>query len=47
MYTIDERTKNLLQTFIEVATLDSDSFLKVRETLTRIGMASTKDNTLW
>ena len=34
---------------IEVETLDNDQFLKVRETLSRIGIATTSDgtNTLW
>ena len=32
---------------VEVKLVDEDSFLKVRETLTRIGVASKKDNTLY
>lgn len=32
---------------LEVKLVNSDDFLKVRETLTRIGVASRKDNTLY
>lgn len=34
---------------VEIETLDNDQFLKVRETLTRIGIATTQDdeNVLW
>lgn len=32
---------------IPIALKDEDSFLKVRETLTRIGVASRKEKTLW
>jgi len=32
---------------VEIKLIDEDSFLKVRETLTRIGVASKKDNTLY
>ncbi len=32
---------------LEVALINQDDFLKVRETLTRIGVASRKDNTLY
>lgn len=31
----------------EVKALDNDQFLKVRETLTRIGISKTGENTLW
>ena len=32
---------------LEVSLVNQDDFLKVRETLTRIGVASRKDNTLY
>lgn len=32
---------------LEISLPDPDSFLKIKETLTRIGVASKKDNTLW
>lgn len=35
-----EETNELLKTFIEIEPLDNDGFLKVVETLTRIGIAS-------
>lgn len=38
---------NLLQSLIEVQLSQEDDFLKVRETLTRIGVASRKDNKLF
>lgn len=38
---------NLLNTFIEVTFDDSDNFLKIKETLSRIGIASRKDNILY
>lgn len=38
--------ENLITNFIEV-TLKDDDFLKVKETLTRIGIASRKDKTLY
>lgn len=38
---------NLLQSLIEVQLAQEDDFLKVRETLTRIGVASRKDNKLF
>lgn len=37
----------LLDTFIEVTLKNEEDFLKVKETLTRIGIASRKDNTLY
>ena len=37
----------LLNSLIEVKLPDSDAFLKVRETLSRIGVASKKDKTLY
>lgn len=36
----DEETEELLKTFIEIEPLNNDEFLKVKETLTRIGIAS-------
>lgn len=36
-----------IQDLVEVTLLEPDDFLKVRETLTRIGVASKKDNTLY
>jgi hypothetical protein len=38
---------NLLDELIEVRLQDEDDFLKVRETLTRIGVASRKDKKLY
>ena len=36
-----------IQDLVEVTLQESDDFLKVRETLTRIGVASKKENTLY
>lgn len=38
---------NVLDTLVEVKLGEEDDFLKVRETLTRIGVASRKDKTLY
>lgn len=38
---------NILETLVEVRLEEEDDFLKVRETLTRIGVASRKDKTLY
>lgn len=38
---------NILDSLIEVKLGNEDDFLKVRETLTRIGVASKKQQTLW
>ena len=38
---------SVLETLIEVRLGEEDDFLKVRETLTRIGVASRKDKTLY
>ena len=38
---------NVLETLVEVKLDHEDDFLKVRETLTRIGVASRKDRTLY
>lgn len=38
---------NILDSLVEVRLVDEDDFLKVRETLTRIGVASRKDKILY
>lgn len=38
---------NLVDTFIEVEFSDAENFLKIKETLTRIGIASRKENKLY
>lgn len=38
---------NVVDTLLEVRLKEEDDFLKVRETLTRIGVASRKDKTLY
>lgn len=38
---------SLIDTFVEVHLDEAEDFLKVKETLTRIGVASRKDNTLY
>lgn len=38
---------NIIDTLLEVKLGEEDDFLKVRETLTRIGIASRKDKTLY
>ncbi len=38
---------NIVDTLLEVRLKEEDDFLKVRETLTRIGVASRKDKTLY
>jgi Bacteriophage translational regulator len=38
---------SLLQSFVEIRLHTPDDFLKIRETLSRIGVASTKDHTLF
>lgn len=38
---------NILDSLIEVKLVNEDDFLKVRETLTRVGVASKKQQTLW
>jgi hypothetical protein len=37
----------MLDSFIEIRIKDDDDFLKIRETLTRIGVASRKDKTIY
>ena len=39
--------ENILDSFIEVRLKNSEDFLKVKETLSRIGLASKRDNTLY
>ena len=39
--------ENIIESMIEVRLKEADDFLKVRETLTRIGIASRKDRTLF
>ena len=39
-------TEQLIPTFIEIELTDSDAFLKIKETLTRIGMCNSKRTTL-
>jgi hypothetical protein len=38
---------SIIESLVEVRLGEEDDFLKVRETLTRIGVASRKDNTLY
>lgn len=38
---------DILNSLIEVKIAQEEDFLKIKETLTRIGVASRKDNTLW
>lgn len=38
---------NIIETLLEIKLGEEDDFLKVRETLTRIGVASRKDKTLY
>lgn len=38
---------NIIDTMVQVTLKESDDFLKVKETLTRIGVASKKSNTLF
>ena len=40
-------SENIIQAMIEVKLKEPDDFLKVRETLTRIGIASRKEKTLF
>lgn len=37
----------MIDTFVEVKLLDEQNFLKIKETLTRIGIASTKEKKLY
>lgn len=47
MEDIDKRTEELVKDFIEVRLPDRQNFLKVMETLTRIGVASSQDQKLY
>jgi hypothetical protein len=38
---------NLIETFLEVELIEEDNFLKIKETLTRIGVASRKEKKLY
>ena len=38
---------SILESLVEVSLADQEDFLKIRETLTRIGVASKKDNKLY
>ncbi|MEI7674734.1 MAG: translational repressor RegA [bacterium] len=40
-------TDEILNTFIEIALPDNDSFLKIKETLTRVGISSNQDKKLY
>ena len=40
-------SQELIDTMVEVGLQEQEDFLKVRETLTRIGVASRKDKTLY
>lgn len=39
--------KEMMDSFVKVELVDGESFLKIKETLTRIGIASKKDKTLY
>jgi DNA relaxase NicK len=39
--------EELVKTFVEVLLTDSENFLKIKETLTRIGISSKKENKLY
>lgn len=39
--------QNIVDTLVEIALKDNDDFLKIRETLTRIGICSAKDKKLF
>ncbi len=38
---------SVVDSLVEVSLLEQEDFLKIKETLTRIGVASKKDNTLY
>jgi hypothetical protein len=42
-----DRNEELLKSFIEVSLKEDDDFLKIKETLTRIGVSSRKDKILY
>ncbi len=43
----EEQVNNLIDTFIEIQFEDSGGFLKIKETLTRIGITQKSENILW
>lgn len=43
----DKYVENLLSTFIEIKIEEQSDFLKIKETLTRIGIAAANKKTLW
>ena len=43
----NERISNLITSFILIKLKEDSDFLKIKETLTRIGFTSRKDQTLW
>ena len=46
MYNINMTQEEIVSNFIEVEMVDDESFLKIKETLTRIGMCNSKRTTL-
>jgi hypothetical protein len=42
-----ERTQDIVARLVKVTLTDDNNFLKIKETLTRIGVASRKDKTLY
>jgi hypothetical protein len=42
-----KKVNNIVEKMIEVDILDEENFLKIKETLTRIGIPSKKNNTLY
>lgn len=47
MEPILKRSDELVKSFIEITLPDQENFLKIKETLTRIGIASKKENVLF
>lgn len=43
----EQYVENLLKTFIEIKIVEQSDFLKIKETLTRIGVAASKNKILW
>lgn len=46
MYNVNMTQEEIVNNFIEVEMVDDESFLKIKETLTRIGMCNSKRTTL-
>lgn len=46
MYNVNMTQEEIVSNFIEVEMVDDESFLKIKETLTRIGMCNSKRTTL-